>query len=169
MYDVIWSNWQTQKAQKQKLWIKREAFTECFENSPAESSDASVTPSLQLCSQHCPTSPFSPHSLPPTPLLCLLLSVSFSLSATLETKCLKRKERTPFLLISRGLSRRRIRCLSISSTVHGLSTVLWSWACVAKEWKKGNAYKCLSGDPEQASSGGWAQNGGQSLVFNIWG
>lgn len=72
MYDVIWSNWQTQKVQKQKLWIKREAFTECFENSPAESSDASSLPLpssvLRLAS------PFSlTHCLPPS-------SISSSLS-----------------------------------------------------------------------------------------
>lgn len=66
------------KVQKQKLWIKCEAFTECFENSPAESSDASVTPSLQLCSQHCPTSPFSPHSLPPQTLFSVSSSLCLS-------------------------------------------------------------------------------------------
>lgn len=84
---------------------------------------------------HYPISPFSlARYLPPflpSPPLCLILPLPPP-----ETKCSKRKERTPFLLISWGLNRRRICCLSFSSAVHGLSTVLWSWACVAKSRRK---------------------------------
>lgn len=112
----------------------------CFQNSPAESSDASPPsqslPRSSLALSITPSllSPSLTHYLP-------LFSVSSSLSYSLslpppETKCLKRKERTPFLLISWGLNRRRICCLSFSSAVHGLSTVLWSWACVAKSRRK---------------------------------
>lgn len=107
--------------------------TVCFQNSPAESSDASPPPLSHS---------LAPVSLPLLPQLSFLppfsvsSSLSYSLSATPETKCLKRKERTPFLLISWGFNRRRICCLSFSSAVHGLSTVLWSWACVAKSRRK---------------------------------
>lgn len=112
--------------------------TVCFQNSPAESSDASPpSQSLPRSSLALSISPslFSPalpiYPLSPSPPLCLILSLPPP-----ETKCLKRKERTPFLLISWGLNRRRICCLSFSSAVHGLSTVLWSWACVAKSRRK---------------------------------
>lgn len=143
MYDVIWSNWQTQKVLKQKPWINWGLSTVCFQNSPAESSDASP-PSQSLPHSSLALS-ITPSLLSPSPTICphpflfCLLSVLFSLSLSLpppETKCLKRKERTPFLLISWGLNRRRICCLSFSSAVHGLSTVLWSWACVAKSRRK---------------------------------
>lgn len=112
--------------------------TVCFQNSPAESSDASP-PSQSLPHSSLVLS-ITPSLLSPSltisPSPCLLLSVLFSSLPPPETKYLKRKERTPFLLISWGLNRRRICCLSFSSAVHGLSTVLWSWACVAKSRRK---------------------------------
>lgn len=111
--------------------------TVCFENSPAESSDASPPSRSLPRSQHCPHLSFLPHTHSPyttTPHL------SYSpRHPPPETKCSKRKERTPFLLISWGLSRRRICCLSFSSAVHGLSTAMWSWACVAKSRRKDRA------------------------------
>lgn len=112
--------------------------TVCFQNSPAESSDASPP------SQSLPRSSFAlsitPSLLSPSLTISLLsLSPLHYLILSLpppETKCLKRKERTPFLLISWGFNRRRICCLSFSSAVHGLSTVQWSWSCVAKSRRK---------------------------------
>lgn len=101
--------------------------TVCFQNSPAESSDASPpSPSLPRSSLALSITPslLSP-SLTIFPPFSVSPSLSYSLSLPPpETKCLKRKERTPFLLISLGLNRRRICCLSFSSAVHGLSTVL---------------------------------------------
>lgn len=82
--------------------LKERLSKVCFQNSPAESSDASPpsqslppSNSLHPHSQHHPLSP--PFSLP---FSFSPLSILFSLPITPETKWLKRKERRPFLLIS---------------------------------------------------------------------
>lgn len=121
--------------------LKERLSKVCFQNSPAESSDASPpsqslppSNSLHPHSQHHPLSP--PFSLP---FSFSPLSILFSLPITPETKWLKRKERRPFLLISWGLNRRGICRLTFSSAVHRLSTVLWSRACVVKSRRKEKA------------------------------
>ena len=86
MYDVIWSNWQTQKVLKQKPWINRGLSTVCFQNSPAESSDASP-PSQSLPRSSLALS-ITPSLLPPSPTICppplsLLPPLSYSLSLSL--------------------------------------------------------------------------------------
>lgn len=40
MYNVIWSNWQTQKLKNKKAWIRERHSKACFQNSPAKSPDS---------------------------------------------------------------------------------------------------------------------------------
>lgn len=141
---------------KQKLWMNRGLSADCF--SPSEPLPAHSSPALGFLAHF-------------SFLLCLPSSpLPFCLSLPLGEKMPKKNWRDTVLLISRGLSRQRMGCLGFSSAVHGLLTVLWSWACVVKNRRKKPGRHTLM--PQWRSWTGlrWGLSSkwGRWLVFNNW-
>lgn len=164
MYDVIWSNWQTQKMSKRN---KSCELTEGFQQTvsahlsslllaPPRSSPA---PGFLPHFSFLLPSPASPHSpyYPPHP-------------PTLGGENASKELKGHRLLISRGLSRQRIGCLRFSSAVHGLLTVFWSWACVVKNRRKKPGRHTLMPHWRSWTGLQWGLSSkwGRWLVFNNW-